>query len=219
LIGPGTVIALSLVPGLDPLVALGIIALSFGATVAGVIISLGRYSAHINPAVTVAHVAIGKIDRSRLVPYLSFQIMGGLFAGLTLRLILGSTISAASLGSTKLASSISPTTGIIIETIGTLVLVFVILFTTDNVVGRGRQGLIIGTALFILIVLIGPLTGASFNPARSLGPAIASGYLSDQLVYWIGPLSGGLTGATLFNLVRKNQRGRGDDGKDSLRLC
>jgi glycerol uptake facilitator protein len=218
LIGPGTVIALSLFPGLNPLVALGTIGLSFGATVAGVIISLGRYSAHINPAVTVAHAAVGKIDKSRLVPYLGFQIVGGLFAGLTLRLVLGSAVSAASLGSTKLASSINPTTGIIIETIGTLALVFVILFTTDNVVGRGRQGVIIGTALFILIVLIGPLTGASFNPARSLGPAIASGYLSDQLVYWVGPLSGGLTGAALFNLVRKNQRGGGDDGKDSLCL-
>ena len=219
LIGPGTVIALSLLPGVNPLLVLGTIALAFAATVAGVIISLGKYSAHINPAVTVAHAASGKIARSRLVPYLSFQIAGGLFAGLTLRLILGSTASAASLGSTKLASSISPTIGIVIETVGTLALVFVILFTTDNVVGRRRQGFIIGTALFVLIILIGPLTGASFNPARSLGPAIASGYLADQLVYWIGPLSGGLTGAALFNLVRRNQSGGGEGDNDSLCLC
>jgi len=219
LIGPGTVIALSLLPALNSLVALGTIALSFGATVAGVIISLGKYSAHINPAVTVAHAVSGKIHRSRLVPYLSFQIAGGLLAGFTLRLILGSTASAASLGSTKLASSVSPTSGVVIETVGTLALVFVILFTSDSVVGRGRQAVIIGVALFVLIVLIGPLTGASFNPARSLGPAIASGYLSDQLVYWIGPLSGGLTGAALFNLVRHSQKRGGDDGKDSLCLC
>jgi len=169
--------------------------------------------------VTVAHAASGKINRSRLVPYLSFQIVGGLFAGLTLRLILGSTASTVSLGSTKLASSINPTTGTIVETVGTLALVFVILFTTDNVTGRKRQGLIVGTALFILITLIGPLTGASFNPARSLGPAIASGYLADQLVYWVGPLSGGLTGAALFNLVQRNQRGGGQGDKDSLCLC
>jgi glycerol uptake facilitator-like aquaporin len=200
------------------MVALGTIALSFGATVAGVIISLGKYSAHINPAVTLAHAVSGKMNRAHLLPYVSFQIAGGLFAGFTLRVILGSIASAASLGSTKLASSINPTTGMVIETVGTLALVFVILVTTDSVASPSRQGLFIGAALFILIIVIGPLTGASFNPARSLGPALASGYLTNQLVYWLGPLSGGLTGAALFNLIRHYQ-GRGQDERDSVCLC
>lgn len=200
------------------MLVLGIVALSFGATVAGVIISLGKYSAHINPAVTVAHAVSGKMKRSLLVPYISFQILGGLMAGLTLRLFPGPTASAVSLGSTKLVSTVSPATGIVLETVGTLALVFIILITTDTVTGAKRQGIVIGITLFVLILVFGPLTGASFNPTRSLGPAIASGYLTNQIVYWIGPLSGGLTGAALYNLVKYYGRKGGDEGR-SVCMC
>lgn len=212
LIGPGIIIALSIFPGTSSLLVLGIVALSFAGTVAGVIISLGKYSAHINPAVTVAHAFSGKMKRSLLVPYISFQILGGLMAGITLRLLLGPNSTAVSLGATKLVSTVSPAAGIVLETVGTLALVFIILITTDTVSDTRWQGFIIGTSLFVLILFFGPLTGASFNPARSLGPAIASGYMTNQIVYWIGPLSGGLTGAALYNLVKYYGRKGKDEG-------
>lgn len=188
-------------------------ALSFATTVAGVIISLGKYSAHINPAVTVAHAVSGKMKRSLLVPYICFQILGGLMAGLTLRLVLGPTSSTVSLGSTKLVPSVSQAAGIVFETVGTLALVFIILITTDTATSTRRQGIVIGAALFVLILLFGPLTGASFNPARSLGPAIAAGFFTNQIVYWIGPFSGGLTGAALYNLVKYYGRKGKDEGR------
>jgi len=61
----------------------------------------------------------------------------------------------------------------------------------------------VGATLFLLILLIGPLTGASFNPARSLGPSLFSGYFRNQIVYYVGPLTGGLLAGLAFAGARK----------------
>ncbi len=189
-------------------------------TVGTSIVLLGKHSgAHINPAVTVACSVSRRMPRSLLVPYVFFQIIGGLLAGLTLRRAFGSSDSITKLGSTQLAPSISPLIGTALETIGTLTLVLVILVTASRTRSAKINGFIIGTTLFILILLIGPFTGASFNPARSLGPSIASGYLTNQLVYWIGPLSGGLIGASLFNMIQGNADRKPGDEKHPLCLC
>ena len=88
LIGPGTVAAVSLAQGITTFEALVIIGFAFGATVALVILLLGRISgSHINPAITVAHAVAGAIRQGVLIPYVGFQILGGLLAGLTLRLM------------------------------------------------------------------------------------------------------------------------------------
>lgn len=193
----------SLVSGLNFLSSLVLIGLSFGVTVGAIIALLGKHSgAHINPAVTVACSVSKKISPALLLPYILFQIVGGLLAGLTLRLVFGSLGSAANLGSTQLSPSINPSLGIAVEAVGTFALVFGIMITSSRVKSVKRQGVIIGIILFFLIVLISPLTGASFNPARSLGPSVASGYLTNQLVYWVGPLLGGLIAAYLFNGIQ-----------------
>lgn len=220
LIGPGTVVAVSLIFGLNSLLSLVLIALSFGGTVGTIIAFLGKHSgAHINPAVTVASSISKKISPTLLLPYLFFQIAGGLLAGLTLRAVFNSATLPANLGSTQLSPSISPLLGTALEAIGTFALVFGILITSSRVQSVTRQGIIIGAILFILILLIGPLTGASFNPARSLGPSVASGFLTNQLVYWIGPLLGGLIGAFSFNLIQRHGQAKTGCGENSLCMC
>jgi glycerol uptake facilitator-like aquaporin len=190
LLGPSSVIVASLIPGLNALEALLFIAFSFGATVALVILLLGRYSAHINPAVTLAHGLAHITRRDVLVLYFCFQLTGALLAGLTLRAVFGSSGLADSLGSTELAAGVNPLIGFTLELIGTFFLSSAALLASGHIRGRVRQAALVGTTLFILILLIGPLTGAGFNPARTLGPSIASGYFANQIIYWAGPLAG-----------------------------
>ena len=217
LIGPGTVVVVSQVPNLNFLIALTIVAFSFGCTVAAIVWSLGKYSAHINPAITVAHAFAGMTHRRLLIPYVGFQILGGLFAGLTLRLIFQDSNSAAYFGSTKLATGVAPLAGIVLEAAGTLSLSFVVLGTATYIRASKDQALLVGSTLFVLILLIGPLTGASFNPARSLGPSLASSFFTNQYVFLVGPLSGGIVGAFLFKAVKDYARGK--DGREEHTLC
>ena len=213
LIGPGTIIALSIFQSLGTLTTLSIIALAFGGTVGVLILLLGESSAQINPAVTLAHVLTRLTRPGLLVPFVAFQILGGLLAGLTLRFAFGSSGGTTSLGSTKLASGLNPTTGIVLEILGTAVLSFSALVATSRIRSHKFQALTVGTTLVSLILVLGDLTGASFNPARSLGPSVASGYFADWYVYWIGPLLGGVVGALIFKLAGKwrwTSRGRGE---------
>ncbi|HKT22479.1 MAG TPA: aquaporin, partial [Nitrososphaerales archaeon] len=111
-VGPGSVIVASLLH-MAALESLAFVAAVFGGTVAAVILVLGRFSgAHINPAVTVASMAGGQLRRGLFVPYILFQLVGGLAAGLSLRLGFGATDLGANLGSTSLASGVSPVEGV-----------------------------------------------------------------------------------------------------------
>ena len=205
-LGPGSVVAASLL-GLTSTITLAFVAAVFGGTVAGVILLLGRFSgANINPAVTVGSMLAGISKRELLAPYLVFQVAGGLLAGLTLRLAF---VSTASLGSTKLAAGISPVEGVSLEVAGTFILVVSALTAASFLGSPLRQAVLVGGTLFVLIILIGPFTGASFNPARSLGPSVFSGYLDNQLVYYVGPILGGASAGLIFGGLRSSHRKSG----------
>jgi aquaporin-4 len=216
LIGPGTVISVATLPNLSSAFAISIVALVFGGTVGAIILLFGKYSAQINPAVTVAHVFAKLTLPRRLIPYLCFQVFGGLLAGLTLRAAFGSFGSGSSFGSTKLSSGVNPTLGILLEVVGTATLSLSALIATRFVQSDREQAILVGGTLFILILLIGPLTGASFNPSRSFGPSLVSGFFVNQYVYWVGPLLGGLVAALLFTAFR--YQGAGNDRKE-LPVC
>ncbi len=191
----------------SPVEALTLVALAFGGTVTTVILLLGRISgAHINPAVTFAHGLSGLLDRELLAPYLFFQVSGGLLAGLCLKVAFGS-LTLAHLGSTVLAAGVSPVEAIGLEALGTFILALSALSASSLFLSPVRQAVFVGATLSVLILLVGPLTGASFNPARSLGPAVFSGFYQNQLVYWIGPLLGGSLAGLLFGAVKRT-RGR-----------
>src|SRR5487761_111751 len=198
LVGCTSIILVSLIPSFSPLEALSLVALAFAGVVGILVILIGKYSGTIiNPALTFA-AALRKL----IIPYLSSQIIGGLLAGLTLRVLFGRIDASASLGSSKLASGINPILGIMFEIIGTFILASSLLIASTKIKSALYQALFVGTTLFILVLFIGPLTGASFNPARSLGPALASGYLENLYVYFIGPISGALLAGILFRVIK-----------------
>ena len=154
-----------------------------------------------NPAITLGAV-FGRILQPRyFVPYLFFQILGGLVAGFTLREGFLSLSAGTGLGSTKLAAEINPVLGIAIEASGTFVLTFSALFASDRIKKGTYQALLVGLTLFFLILLIGPLTGAGFNPARSLGPSVASGYFEHLYVYFVGPFLGASVAGLIFREI------------------
>lgn len=204
LLGPGSIVVASLLPFLSPTEALFAVALTFGSTVASVILLLGgRSGAHINPAVTIANVVSGIFKRNLFIQYLAFQLGGGLLAGLTLKLIFGAVSgSGVALGSTELSAGATQLEGLALEVLGTFVLAFSALSASAFVTGRLKQAALVGSTLFFLILLIGPVTGASFNPARSFGPSIFSGYYSDQIIYWIGPTLGAVLAGVAFRSFR-----------------
>jgi MIP family channel proteins len=199
LVGPGTIAALSLSQSITPFEALLIIGFGFGATVALVILLLGRISgAHMNPAVTLAHTIAGKTSLKMFLPYVSFQILGGVLGAFTVRLIFSQFGSSVDLGATKLASGVSLPVGILLETAGTFVLAMSGFLASLKIHKKPGEAALIGTTLFLIILALGPLTNASLNPARSLGPALATGYLTNLYVYWIGPLAGGLIAGLVY---------------------
>jgi glycerol uptake facilitator-like aquaporin len=109
----------------------------------------------------------------------------------------------ADLGSTELAVGITPLYGILLEAIGTFLLCSAALTATFYVRQPIRQAALVGGTLSILISFIGNLTGASFNPARTIGPALSSGHWSNIVVYLIGPLLGALLAAIPFRLLHQ----------------
>lgn len=217
LIGPGTVAAVSLAQGVAPFEALLIIGFAFGVTVAFVILLLGRISgAHINPGITLAHTIAGKTSRDMFLAYVSFQVVGGLLAAFTVKLIFSQYGSPADLGSTKLASGVSPLVGTLLETAGTFVLAMSGFLASLRIHKKPGEAALIGSTLFVIILALGPLTNASLNPARSLGPALASGYLTNLHVYLIGPLAGGLIAGLVFRFF---ERSKVDQGSRSVCMC
>src|SRR2546426_948078 len=105
--------------------------------------------------------------------------------------------------STTLAVGLSPIMGVLLEAIGTFTIATSALIVSTKIKTRRNQAILVGATLFILILLIGPFTGAGFNPARSLGPALASGNPDNLYVYLAGPMMGASTAGLLFRRVRK----------------
>ena len=203
-LGPGSVVVAHLIPGLSSLEALTLVALVFGCTVTSVMLLLGKRSgAHINPAVSLANTVAGALRMEMFVPYVVFQAVGGLLAGLSLKVVFNTLDSADHLGSTKLAAGVTPIEGIALEALGTFLLAISALSSSSFVHSPVKQGALVGGTLAVLIVIIGPYTGASFNPARSLGPSVFSGYTSGQLVYWVGPLVGAGIAGLIFGALKR----------------
>jgi MIP family channel proteins len=204
LIGPATIAAVSLAQGITTFEALVIIGFAFGATVGMLILLLGRISgAHINPAITLAHTVAGKITLEMFLPYVSFQVLGGLLGAFTVKLIFSQFGSSIDLGATKLASGVSVPVGILLETGGTFVLAMSGFLASSRIHKKPGEATLIGSTLFVIILALGPLTNASLNPARSLGPALAVGYFTNLYVYWIGPLAGGLIAGIVFRFMER----------------
>ena len=200
-IGAGSIVSDTLTKG-----ALGVtgIALAHGLTIAVMVLAAGHISGgHFNPAVTIGFLATRRISVGMAGMYIGAQLLGAVVAGYTLKVIVPHEIAVASnLGATTLHPQIGVAAGILIEAVLTFLLVFVIFGTAVHPQGpRGIAGLAIGLTVALDIFMGGPWTGASMNPARTLGPASATFLWENHFVYWVGPLLGAIVAASFYHHV------------------
>ena len=152
---------------------------------------------HLNPATTVAEMALGRISPGLGLAYIGAQLAGASLAGACLAGLYTPQIwEPVNLGTPTLSPEVVFATGVFVEAVLTFLLV-----TTALQAGESREsaamvyGLAIGLVLICGTLVGGPLTGAAMNPARAFGPALASGVWKAHAVYWMGPISGGLSAA------------------------
>jgi MIP family channel proteins len=160
----------------------------FGAVVAALIYTLGHISgAHFNPAVTLAFWQSGFFPGKRVLAYILAQCTGAIAASVLLRSTFG---NIANLGAT-LPLGHNWLQALILETVLTFILMFVILGSgLDRRAPIGFAGMAIGLTVMVAAAVMGPITGASMNPARSLAPALVAGLWQDHWVYWVAPILG-----------------------------
>ena len=185
------------------------VALAHGLVVLGFAYAYGHISGtHINPAVTCGLLAAGKIDGGKAGAYIVTQLIGGAAGAFALKAVLGGPVG--NLGMAALASnlqaggasiSISPMTGLFVEFLGTFFLVNAVCNTAVSCKAGNLAGVAIGLTLTFGILCGGPLTGAAYNPARALGPALAVGDTTNLWIYFVGPILGGVVAGILYRSV------------------
>jgi aquaporin NIP len=183
------------------------VGLVFGLIITVMIYALGHISgAHLNPAVTLGFVLVRHFPPKRLVGYWLAQLTGAILAAGCLRLLLGDT---AHLGATIPAGSGGAWQSFGLEVLLTFFLMFVIMaMATDTRAVGQAAALAIGATVGLEALFAGPISGASMNPARSLGPALISWTWTDQWVYVLAPLLGAAVGAYVYRLLRDAHRAR-----------
>lgn len=196
LIGPGTVMVSAVAA--TPVGAAGI-ALAFAFVVIAMVYALGHLSgAHINPAVTLAFWSVRRFPSRDVLPYIGAQCSGALAASLVLRLALG---PVGEMGATL--PRIAVPSVFIIEWLLSFALMFVIMaVATDDRVADGFAALAVGLTVGFCALMGGPVTGASMNPARSFGPALAGSLWQAHWIYWLAPITGMIAAARVYEFLR-----------------
>ncbi|MBF8267809.1 MAG: hypothetical protein HW388_1317, partial [Dehalococcoidia bacterium] len=156
---------------------------------------------HINPAVTFAAVLTRKMGVTKGGMYVVGQLSGAIVGAFLLKAVIPDALEGG-LGSHALGPGITAGAGLVVEMVLTFLLVFVVFATAMDPKGPGHLApLAIGLAVLVDHLVGVPLTGASMNPARTLGPAWAAGAWADHWVYWVGPLAGGAIAALVYERV------------------
>jgi MIP family channel proteins len=195
--GCGAIVADTVHPG--SLGAVGV-SLVFGLVIMAMVYATGHLSgAHLNPAVTLAFALTRHFPRREALAYIAAQIIGALVAAALLLAVWPS--HPAALGTTL--PSVSDGSALVYEGVLTAFLMFVIMAvaTDTRAVGAGAA-IAIGGTVGLDALFGGPITGASMNPARSIGPALVCGELHDLWIYIVAPIAGAALGALAYQLVR-----------------
>jgi MIP family channel proteins len=178
------------------------IALAHGLILAVMVSALMRISGHFNPAVTLGILATRRIDPMMAALYIVAQILGAVVAGYALKATFPDAVFTATRGGGQaIALDVTGSQAFLLEAIATFFLAFVVFGTAVDLKGPKVGGLAIGFVVAADILVIGPLTGASMNPARSFGPAVASGVYEAQLLYWFAPITGALVASLLYEFL------------------
>ena len=195
-VGAAVGAGLSLINPFDT-AGLVVIALGHGLGIFLGIVVIGRITgAHLNPAVTIAAIVSGNIEIIRGFSFIVGQLGGAILASFLLDKIVWGIDNLGVHG-----LNVQSSDGLVIEVILTFILVFTIFATAIDKRGNAAWApMAIGLVVFV-DHLAGPLTGASMNPARSLGPALIHGQWADHWVYWAGPIVGAIVAAVTYVLI------------------
>ncbi|HEU0074637.1 MAG TPA: MIP family channel protein [Dehalococcoidia bacterium] len=183
----------------DGAITLEGIAAANGIIIMVLIYSVGHVSgAHFNPGVTIAFALFRHFQPREVAPYIAVQFFGGIIGAGILWALFGDALKS---GVTMPSGSVAQ--GIGMEIVLTFLLMFVITAVATDVraVGAGAA-IAIGSAVGLDVLIGGPITGGSMNPARSLGPAFVSGEMDDLWIYLIAPPIGAILGAFAYTVVR-----------------
>jgi aquaporin Z len=196
-IGVGSIVADHMTGG-----GLGLtgIALAHGLAIGCMVSATAAVSGgHLNPAVTLAFLSVGRIKIGEALKYIVAQCAGAIVAAVVIKVASNAdSITATTLGTPMLGAGISPMQGVVMEAVMAFFLVFVVFGTAVDSRAPKMAGLFIGLTIVMDIMAGGPVTGAAINPARSFGPALISGHLENMWIYWVGPIIGAVLGAMVY---------------------
>jgi MIP family channel proteins len=181
------------------------VALAHGLVIAIMVSQMAHLSGGVfNPAIQIALWVTGKMPGQRTLVYLAAELAGGIVGAFMLKAVIPKEIfGAAEGGATVLAPFFAAGKGILMEAIGTFFVVWAVFATAIDQRGPFNKtaGLTIGLTITFGVLAIGPWTGAAFNPARWLGPALASGEWSNWYVWIAGPVAGGIVAGVAYWLL------------------
>jgi glycerol uptake facilitator protein len=206
-IGPGAVITFASTLGFDsPAASLLGIGFAFAIAVAVAIYSVGHISGcHINPAVTIGLAIIKRFPSREVVPYIVAQLIGAVLASGTHLAIYGyATAQKVHFGLTEPGAIIGGSAGV--AAVNEIVMTFILMWAIMGIAVSGKApagwaGWGIGLVVGALIWWGGPISGTSLNPARTFGPAVFSGVWNTHWVYWVGPITGAVIAAVLYEYL------------------
>lgn len=198
-VGSGAIMTVKLSGSPDGLLE---VALAHGLILAVMVSALMRISGHFNPAITIGFLATRRIEAMMAALYIVAQLLGAVIAAYALKATYPEAVFAATRGGGQAISlDISGGQAFLLEAIATFFLTFVVFGTAVDPKAPRIGGLAIGFVVAADILAIGPFTGASMNPARSFGPALASGVFEAQLIYWLAPIAGAVVAALLYDFL------------------
>jgi MIP family channel proteins len=189
--------------GLDKLSTIGVGLVAAFVVIAITYATAYRSGAQINPAVTIALLATGKIRAKEAALFIACQILGAVLGAAVVYSMFGGTMAA----SLTLPADNNVIRALILETVMTFTAVYVILTTLHNIKNKMAYAvglLAIGFAFGFNVILGGNVSGASMNPARSFGPALLVWNFDYQWIYWVAPILGGLIASGLYRVLHKD---------------
>jgi MIP family channel proteins len=173
---------------------------------------------HFNPAVTTAFIVLRRIDPIDGLVYILAQLSGGVLGALLTKGLLLDEGRASNYGTPEISDLLGGALqGAVVEGIGAFVLVLTVLAVALNPSARKHWApLAIGAALGFLVMVLGPLTGGSFNPARWFGPALVGNEFADAWVYIVAPIVGGALAAAVYRFVIEPASGPAQEVADEV---
>lgn len=176
------------------------VALAHGLILGIMVTATMRISGHLNPAVTLGFLVTRRIEPMMAGVYIVAQLLGAMLGAYALKMTFPEALFLAARGGGQMvALDVTMTQALVLEGIATFFLTFAVFGTAVDPQAPKVGGFAIGLVVTADILAIGPLTGASMNPARSFGPAVASGVFEGQMIYWIGPIIGSCVAALLYD--------------------